>query len=192
MRKRFIKTLTIICVVTISGIVINSCCEGYGYKWTYILTDNLKQKEISVLDSIAKEEFGIRVHLFDRKYASNFQGILINQAYAAYDCWEIYTKEDSIISVTIKSMNKLTPDKDAFSDVTDLFLGYSEVISFEENEPITELISRINQEDMTPIDNLDLLYNSNQINDTIHQFVIEILLSDNRVLTDTTKPVRIY
>lgn len=190
---KFIKILAIICIVTITGVIINSCCGGYRYKWTYILTDNLKQKEISVLDSIAKEEFGIRVHLFNRKYAGNFQRTLINQAYAAYDCWEIYIKEDSIISLTIKTINKLTPDYDAFSDVTNLFIGhFIHNVSIEESMPISELISIINERDTKVFESLDLLYNCNQINDTIHQFVIDILLSDNRVLTDTTKPVRIY
>ncbi len=188
---RLKKLLFILITSTITGLVIHSCCEGYYYKWTYIITENMDSKQVSSLDSISKENFGIKVHLINRKYSSNSQGFLINGAYAT-DCYEIYLKEDSIISIEIISVNRFNLEKDSLSNVSEYFLGQSEFVHFADIHPIADFISIVNEEVYQPIDNINLVLNTDQIFDALHQFIIRIELSDHRFLVDTTSTVRIY
>jgi len=189
---KYIKAIALILLLSISSIIINSCCEGYFYRWTYIITENLLDGETSNTDSIPKTKFGIRSHFFDQKYTSAYHSSFISQAHAAYDCWEIYIKEDSIINISIYSINRLNFDFGKEAEVTDLFTPHYGNLSADSKRPYEEVISRINQEDMAPIESIDFTLTDIDIHDTIHQFVVKISLSNNTQLIDTTPEVILY
>jgi hypothetical protein len=181
-------TLILAAALTI-GLIIDSCCNGgYSYKWTYIITENLNNNEVAAsTDSIAKGNYGIKIHLFNRKYAQIPTNPFINAAYAV-DCEGMYTKRDSITDIEVFTINKLNSNKEALSEVTNLFCGSY----YGDNTSVDELISDINLRDMDPIDEIDLKLNAPNIIDTVHQFIVKIKLTDNRIMIDTTKAIRIY
>lgn len=187
---RITKTLIIITVGFLSGIVINSCCEGFNYEWTYILTDNLCVQQKSNSDSIPAESFGLRVHMFDRKYSNNLRGQLISESFA-FDCEETYHKDDSIIDINIFTINVIDSVHNELSNVNDLFFGNS-IVTNNINVSLSELINQINKETHSEIEYFDLLLKHDRIFEATHQFVIQIDLSDNRMLIDTTNQVILY
>ena len=174
-------------LTSLTGIIIQSCCKGYQYKWTYIITDNLFDNSINYYDSIPVNAFGIRIHLFNRKFASNFQNVFVNEL-QAYRCEEIYSNEDSIVELKLITLYGFNSEHEGLSDVSDLFLGYTSDITI----PINELITNINNNVTTSIGYFDLLLNDENISDTMHRFIVKIELSDNRILIDTTQAVQIY
>lgn len=189
---KYIKAIALILSISIFSIIINSCCEGYFYRWTYIITENLLDGSPSNADSIPKEKFGIRSNFFEQKYSNEYQFGFINQAVAAYDCWEIYTKEDSIIDINIYSVNRFNSDFRENSDITHLFIPQYGTPPTDTNNPYEEVIANINQNDIAPVENVDFTLREINVHDSIHQFIIKLSLSNNTQLIDTTPAVRLY
>jgi hypothetical protein len=188
---RLLKILTIISFFTVIGIVIESCCEGYSYKWTYFFANNLENDSISEKDSISIENYGIRLQFFDQKFNASRNNPFINEAYAT-SCEPAYINLDTITSIEIITKNVLNNDYGALSDVSNLFYGSSERDYDQTKWPINELIYHINYFDKNTVRFVDFAFKDINVNKAVHQFIIKIKLSDSRVLVDSTKAVKIY
>jgi hypothetical protein len=189
---RIFRILTVIIVATISGIVIHSCCEGYHYKFTYIFTKNIALNKANgrlteIFDTVSVENYGIRVYLFEKKYACNIPNPFMGDLYA-YDCWPIFEMEDSIMEINVITVNKFNALKDRGDDVTTSFqVPY---FSFQEGIPVNEKVAQINRDERSVVEYIDLVLYDASARDSIQQFVINVLLSDNTTLTDTTDAIK--
>jgi len=182
--------LIIIFIAGISGIIIHSCCEGYAYEWVYIITENFEAEHrtrnpYEGNDSISKEYFGIRVHFFEKKLMSHIPGPFIQNSYAT-SCDESYPTEDSITSIDIISLYPFNETKGSGDNVSDFFIEpYYE-------HSIKEEIIRLNEDDFDVIDFIDFDLIDSTVIESVHQFIVQVHLSDNRILSDTTDPVNLY
>ncbi len=196
---KLLRVLVIIIASGLTGTIIHSCCEGYQYRWTYIIAkcyntntrtgNNNEYRNISAhIDSVQKEYLGIRVHLFNQIYAAACNGTSGNNLYAAYDCWPIYAMEDSIIDIHIITLNQFNTSTDSGAEVTRFFnLNY-----FGYDRDIIEAIQYINAHDNDVIEDLEFVINDNTVKDSVQQFIFEVFLSDNTVMSDTTDPIKLY
>ena len=189
---KIFKILLILAITSVTGIIIEACCHGYTYKWTYIISENLNNEEISKSDTISKQNFGIRLHLFSQKHSSSLYNPLCQSLYGAYDCFESYIREDSIVGFKILSIDRFNAEQGSHSDISDAFVvHYSEGNTYERILSIHELITQINDDYMPPSNTIDLRLKDVAITDTFHRFIIQITLSNKREMIDTTKAVRI-
>jgi len=155
------------------------------------MTENLAAEDISFDSQISKNEFGIRIEMYNRKY-TNHDVRIFNSAYA-YRCFTEYSKDDSIIDITITTLNPFDSLHGELSEVSDFFVGDSNSLFLSKDSlSLDSLVEAINQDNYEALENIDLFLINQDIIDTTHQFVIEIRLSDARILVDTTKSVRIY
>ncbi len=185
--NRIIKIFVFVFFV---DLIIFSCGKAYTYEWTYIIAKNM-DKDLEVnSDSISNDNYGIRVHFFDRKYAYNNYSFFINKTYATTKPHN--SRKTDIVNINIKTLNKLNNEYGEFSIVNNLFEYYiNNEFGTYKCDSIGECINVLNNVyDKT--ESFDLKLNYNQITDTIHQFIIQIELSDNKILTSTTAPLRIY
>jgi hypothetical protein len=187
---RILSKVFLILAAGFSGIVIHSCCEGYAYKWVYIIAENLEinqstEDSYTGNDSIPGEFFGIRVHFFEKKLMTYSPSLFLNNLQAT-SCDEIYPVEDSILDIRILTLNPFNSSTGSGADVSEYFIErYYE-------HTLEEEIIRINEDDFSVVDFIDVTLNDNTIIESVHQFVINVYLSDNRILSDTTKPVKLY
>lgn len=187
---KVLRKVFIILVAGFSGIVIHSCCEGYSYKWVYIISENLEFDHRTNdfylgTDSISRDYFGIRVHFFEKKLMTNTPTLFLNNLHAT-SCDESYPVEDSIMDIRIVTLNPFNSSTGSGEDVSEFFIERYYGHTLEEE------VNRINEDDYSVVDFIDFVVNDSTIIDSVQQFAINVYLSDNRVLSDTTKPVTLY
>lgn len=183
-----IKIFLLMIICFSLGLILDSCCKGYKYRWEYIITQTLDSEEITENDSIKAENFGIRINLISQKFAENSFNPFIENAYA-YDCFPKYTIIDTIVELNIITLNDLDENFLAGSDVTTLFTGslfYTSILSVE------ELLQEINQLQMGEVEYFNLFLNYNIAISSYQQFRIIIELSDNRVLEGEVREIWLY
>jgi hypothetical protein len=192
---KFFRVLFVILIATVSGIIIHSCCGGYGYRFIYIISRNYTLSPrtanvIEAIDSASRDSYGIRIHLVSQKIAHTPVIVQGNDLFAAYDCWPIFTMEDSICDIRISTVYDFSENKSAGDDVSDSFLASS--WGFNDSTAIHDKIVMLNDDDMDVAESLDLFLSDAGIFNGWHQFVVTVLLSDNRMMKDTTDIIKIY
>jgi hypothetical protein len=187
---KFLRVTAIILAACILGIVIHSCCEGYAYKWAYIIAKNLdtRNKMENIYyenDSVSREDYGIRIHFFEQKLISQVPALFLNDLYAT-SCDESYPTEDTIVDITIITLKPFNANTAAGEDVSEYFLELFH------QYPIEQEIERINQDKWSMVDYIDLEVIDSTLYESEHQFIVNVHLSDNRIMSDTTEPVILY
>lgn len=185
-KKTRIIAIFIVCVI--ASLVLQSCCGGYKYRWEYIITETLNDNEITEVDSIQAENFGIRLNLISQKFATNTFNPFVENLYA-YDCWPVYTLLDTIIDIQVTTFYDFNEEFSSGSDLTELFTGSSNGNSI---HPVSELISRINGTEMNSTEYIDLFLNHDMIIGSNQKFLVTIELSDKRILEGEVKELWLY
>lgn len=188
------KTIRIIILsifVSVALLLSNSCCDSYDYEWTFYFAENLDSTNVYSGDSIKKENYGINLQLFHRKYYTNIQTPFINKAYAT-QCYEDYYNRDSIVDIKITSLRKFNSEHDSLSNVTDLFESLYIYYDYDSTLNITQYIRSLNKNRNSMVNDISFKLATEEVYTKKHQFKIEIELSDNRIMEDTTKTIILY
>lgn len=180
-----------------------SCCDckesTYSdYTHCAIIVNNIDNSgdnpEISISSPIPKEAFGISVIIERSPEMCNIQqapSLLFSSA-CAFSCHcppeIVFLPLDSVVSITISTLNDLNDDFPANSDVSDLFFVFSG--SEFSDIPAFILDSKKEYPYSVPTSEETEFLLMEPANAGIHQFEISLFLSDGRVLSQVTEPVQ--
>jgi len=198
MRIRKVAFL-IITVFTVR--ILISCCDcplttEYQYSFDYISVYNLDNSGneliISQTNIIPKKAYGILIDFSLLKVGLNniqLEGFPVANAFDCFCPAETqYTPKDTIVSITITTNNDFDNQHPAESNISDLFklLGSDRYITIQEFLRMSEKIYEYTKPENEKID-LFLLQPPEVAGE--YSFKVEVLLSDNRLLTMTANPV---
>lgn len=179
---RLIKTGTILIIATFLNFFNHSCEPMYSFEYTYIITEILSKDSVTYADSVSKLNYGFRINYFEKRYPLSYNQFGSNVLFAT--TLPSPRALDSIVDIKIKTLNKINETYPANFLVNDIFIGTYYFVPFNERESLDSL---------SIYDLYDNYYlNDTNITDTVHQFIIEVYLDNNTVLTDTTTPIKIY
>jgi hypothetical protein len=183
---RALRILIIVFTFAIIQVAITACCESFSYTIDGVILQNLVNETVTSAQDIQKTEYGIRIDLLGQKHYS--VGSYSSGNAKACDCFSEYP-HTQISDIKIKA---LEPGTSAATDVTGGFMG----ILWVQNDyygyaPISELAEQINYYGGY-INEVHLKPQSNLSLEGYLEFIVEITLENNQILTDTTNVVRIY
>jgi len=185
---RIIKGLAAIGIVYLFLVLLNACCDkGYFYEWQNIVIQTLNNNQPSEETTFAQSEFGIRVNLLNTKYdkAVNYIPAPENTAYAVSDCFESFDQVDTINKIEILL---LSDDGNTKRNVGYNFTSYTNL-----NKPLNtiELPHYLNSADTYLIEYFDLILTIPFEQEITGNFIVDVYLSDDRILSDTTQLLNI-
>lgn len=183
------KAAILIATLFSINVFISSCCgDGYTYEWTYIIAQNLEDWSVSDSATISLENYGIQTKLFTRKYETDPSLFLKSARATSCDTW--YPMLDTITNIRIRTVNALAPGYGAMSEVSNLFQidpDWGEKYSW---DSLGFVLEQIPYGEWRPLEELRFYPDFEIFNDTTHAFIIDLYLSDERILSDTTPPVK--
>jgi hypothetical protein len=190
---KLIKGFLLIWVVKLFIFIVSSCSDkGYDYKWHDVIMQTLTNKEISDADIISQSGFGLKINLIDTKSAqlNNFIPQLNTCANAGFIFHDKYYKTNTIKKVNIIFMHGLS-NFGEIQTVTDDFVPEKYNPDDLVLPPMEQLIEQLNNTKYDPIESFELYLKQPYVQELIGRFIIEVKLSDERVLSDTTKILRL-
>lgn len=151
--------------------------------------DNTNEDPVLIEEFASKAAYGIRtrVTLIENSCALNRQAsFLFSTAYAtSCDCPQNYFLTEDIISIEIVTLNDFDSSHPANSDVSDYF----KVFRANEYQSIADFITnRANTQWDSPFD-IDMFLLQPPLGDETSQFLVRIVLSDDRVLEKITSTI---
>lgn len=197
MIPKLIKITIIFSCILLLDISISCHKVERKFQWdkltTQIINNVSSQAQIiSSSDSVSNKSFGIRLSFSEIGYIAN-TALFLNSCYAL-KLAELWTNIDSVYFV------KIITQKD-FNDVYKSGDDLSPIFRFKRNDSdvdiqnlvnINGLVNYMNSPLQSEFYNYDLFLITNSIYKNTHSFIIEIGLSENRILSDTTQSVIIY
>jgi hypothetical protein len=186
---KLIKGLLLIWAIKLLVIIASSCSDkGYDYKWHDVILQTLTEKQVSDADVISQSGFGLKINLIDNKSASlnNLIPQLTANAYAGFIFRDKYYKTNTIERVNIIFMHGLSNYGD-IQTVTDDFVPENYNPDDLVMPPMEQLVNQLNDKKFEPVQSFELYLKEPYGQELTGRFIIEIKLSDDRVLSDTTK-----
>jgi hypothetical protein len=195
------KKVLFIILTTFSIRVIISCCdclqpEEYFYSFDYFSVYNLdnsgKLPIISETNTVPKEAYGIQIDFSLIRISLNHtKTFMMFPEGKAFDCFckdTLFTARDTISSIEVLTIKDFDLQHPANSDVSELFkvLTYSMYLTLQEYLDQPEKVYYSYMPAKEPL-SLFLLRTPDNIGE--QQFKIEIMFSDQRMLSLTTNPV---
>jgi len=203
-------------IVLLFPIVINlfiGCCycideTFFSYTNCSISVKNLDNTgALPVLNTnneVIKEAFGLRINieLKEEICQSNYEHFLMPSVYANNcDCFpeDVYQATDSIVSINVKTLVDFDSTHLSMDDVSEYYAVLSEErynygLSGAEYVSITEFIDCFSftfRRTRPSILELDLMLMVPPTENDFHQFEVEVVLSDERVLSGTSNLVKL-
>lgn len=185
---KILKGLSAIGIVYLFLGILNACCDkGYIYEWQNIVVQILNNGQPSEDTNISQSEFGLRVNLLNTKFdkAVNYIPDPITKAYATSDCYSSYDKVDTITKIEVLL---ILADGKTKSNVGYYFTGKTNI-----NEPVNiiDLPHYLNTANGYLIEYFDLLQTEAFDMEATGNFIVNVYLSDERILSDTTQTLNI-
>ncbi|PKP22335.1 MAG: hypothetical protein CVU05_04270 [Bacteroidetes bacterium HGW-Bacteroidetes-21] len=200
MTNRISKIVVLTLILIILELAF-SCRKQYSkFRWesltTKIINNSLSQEIIvSASDSVCYKNFGIRLSFKPQYYA--FNPISLYNGCYALKLDDIWTNADTVKSIQIISLQDFNNNYSAGEDVNDIFRCKRSDPDYPSTDiqnliTITALINYMNTPYQEEIFKYDLLLVADSVYKNEHSFIINIELSGNRVLSDTTESFMIY
>ena len=198
-------------LVPIASVIFHSCwnCDpqksvSYSHKTLLVKNlDNSKEKTIETeAIQINKNAYGIRLYLTREKYvvacAKPVNSFFIQSTYAAVDPPDcpgyIFSSNDTIVSIKLFTLNKFDNQHSENSEITNYFkIGHS-------YSSIEDYVAKIRYiyEDYVDFEKswgqeliIDLLLMTAPTTNNLHQFKIQVNLSDGRILEQLTTEIEL-
>ncbi len=187
-------------------LLTTSCCEElYTYQWSELFTTNLDNRGAEPIEATESRlpaiAYGIRVNMgFDFVYQKPCLKGFLNSAYAT-SCAETYTPNDTIRDLRIFALSDFDETHLARMDLSDYFAADKRrSINYYSNRedrlaqavPFSTFIADLQEKNYDLFTDFDLLLLQEPTLDSVFQFVIEIELASQMVLTDTTESIVLY
>lgn len=191
-------------IIIVSAFLVRifiSCCDctvptEYQYSFDYISVYNLdnsgKEPIISPTNHVPEHAYGILIDFALHKLSISKSRIESFQDASAFDCFcdadSIYSPKDTITSITITTNSYFNSQYPAESDISNMFkiVGSNSYISILDYLRKPEQVY-FHYEPHNEKLNLFLLQAPEIAGE--FRFNVEVLLSDNRILTMTSNPV---
>jgi hypothetical protein len=186
---KLLKGLFLIGLFKLCLILIFNCNnKGFFYKWQDIIIQETSNGEITNNDNISQSGFGLKVNLINTKSdnAINYITSPENYAYAGYDPASNYNNINSLKKINIFLLST-DINGETFEIVTDNFVPQKYNPDDLVKPPIEQLIDQINNVNSRAVENFDLFLKEPFTQNVSGRFIVEIVLSDERVLADTTR-----
>ena len=186
---KLLKGLFLIGLFKLCLILIFTCNnKGFDYKWQDIIIQETSNSEITNNDNISQSGFGLKVNLINTKSdnAINYIASPENYAFAGYDPASNYNNINSLKKINIILLST-DVNGETFEIVTDNFVPQKYNPDDLVKPPIEQLIDQINNINSRAVENFDLFLKEPFPQNVSGRFIVEIVLSDERVLADTTR-----
>ena len=186
---KLLKGLLLIGLLKIILIAINACSDkSFYYKWEDIFIDNLSNHEITSDNSMSQSNFGMRVNIINTKSdaAQLYIPAPISSAYAGIKFGTNYYNIDNLKKLNILLLTTVN-DRENLQIVTDMFVPEKYDVDDLAKFPIDQLIEQINEVKFEPVEHFDLFLNESFEENITGRFIIQLELSDDRILSDTTQ-----
>lgn len=185
---KLLKGLLLIGLIKLFLLSISTCSDkGFDYKWQDIIIQTMSNKETTDNENLSQSGFGLKINLINSKSARiiNFIPQMTNNAYAGIIFHDKYYNINSIKKINVLFLPGLDNTGD-IQIVTDDF--FPEKYNSEDQvlPPIEQLIDQLNNKKFEPVESFDLFLEQPFEQNLTGRFIVEIKLSDDRVLSDTT------
>lgn len=171
------------------SVFITSCCELEGeFTHTGISLESLDfnsgEPEVIGTSSVSNSSFGLRIELH---YHNNlaFAYPPLPSSLFATSCAEKYSFIEEVIDIEIRSTGDLDFNHPAGALLNDLFIGWS---WNDKESSISDLVDDLNDPRMMNVRRY-LQLQDTEIEDSAHQFILSLILSDSRSISDTTRTI---
>ncbi|MFK7908214.1 MAG: DUF5034 domain-containing protein [Chitinophagales bacterium] len=205
---KFLRIFLILTFLQIGTLVLTtSCCEDeYIYFWSELYLSNVDNRgerpitaEENRLPAIA---YAIGMSMaYDFVHQTSPLNGFSNSAYA-YSCAESYQRNDTIEAVRIRALSDFDEFHPAGTDLTDFFAAKTRgtVTAFSSTEEKTEhaiavssFVENVNEsEPYYILTDFDLFLLESPSQETAFQFIVEVELSNEKILVDTTESIILY
>ena len=201
MIPKLIKIPIIIFCILLLDISISCRKIERKFQWdkltTQIINNVSSQAQIiSSSDSVSNKSFGIRLSFSEISYTANTT-LFLNSCYAL-KLPELWTNIDSVYFVKIITQKDFNDVYKSGDDISPLFRfkitepNKSPQVDIQNLVNINGLVNYMNSPLQSWLYDYDIFLITNFIYKNSHSFIIEIGLSGNRILSDTTQSVIIY
>ncbi len=205
---KFLRVFVILVFLQIGTLVLTtSCCEDtFTYSWSELYLSNIDNRgenpttaEENRLPAIAYA-IGMSMEPEFVHYESPLSGFS-NSAYA-FSCAESYQRNDTIDAIRIRALSDFDESHPVGTDLTDLFAAKTRgtVTTFSNLDEKTEhaiavnsFVENVNESSIYDLlTDFDLFLLKSPTQESEFQFIVEVELSNEKVLVDTTESIILY